>query len=205
MSDDSNSPKGTGHGRDKFQRVRPMLLVLSRYVTGLSPRRRTKLFESLHNMSGLKGVGMRYILLKSLARECGDNVAVYQGAYLFNVSNISFGNNVSIHPMCYLDGGGGSASIVIGNNVSLAHGVTVMATTHTYESNDVPIKYQEVVEKNTVIGDNVWIGAKATVVAGVTVAEGCVIGANSVVTKTTVKNGVYAGAPARLIKLRTEK
>jgi acetyltransferase-like isoleucine patch superfamily enzyme len=53
------------------------------------------------------------------------------------------------------------------------------------------------------ICDDVWIGANASVLDGVTIEEGCIIAAGSVVTKSTVKNGVYYGVPATLMKIRT--
>lgn len=50
------------------------------------------------------------------------------------------------------------------------------------------------------IGNDVWLGAKVTVTRGVDIPPHAVIGANSVVTRSLPKRGVYAGAPARLIK-----
>jgi acetyltransferase-like isoleucine patch superfamily enzyme len=52
------------------------------------------------------------------------------------------------------------------------------------------------------IGDNVWIGAKATITRGVTIGDNAVVGANSVVTGDVPADAVYAGAPARLIRMR---
>ena len=49
------------------------------------------------------------------------------------------------------------------------------------------------------IGDDVWIASNAAVLPGVTVAKGCVIGAGTVVTKSTEPYSVYLGSPARRI------
>jgi acetyltransferase-like isoleucine patch superfamily enzyme len=53
-----------------------------------------------------------------------------------------------------------------------------------------------------VVEDKVKIGMNATILPGVILAEGCVIGAGSVVTKSTEPNAVYVGNPATKIKLR---
>lgn len=51
------------------------------------------------------------------------------------------------------------------------------------------------------IGDNVYIGAGAKILGEVHIANNVVIGANSVVTKDILEEGVtVAGAPARIIK-----
>lgn len=52
------------------------------------------------------------------------------------------------------------------------------------------------------ISSNVWIGRNVNVRAGVDIANGCVIGENSLVNRSTVPFGVYAGTPAKLIKMR---
>ena len=50
------------------------------------------------------------------------------------------------------------------------------------------------------IGKGAWICANVTVVPGADIADGCVIGAGSVVTKSTEPNGLYLGVPARRVK-----
>ncbi len=190
-------------GRDVFARYKGLIRFLEKCVRLLPLRMRIAMFERKRNVRGKKGLGIRYVLLRTIARNCGDNVAVYPGAYILNPQNISLGNNISIHPMCYLEcGPEAGENLSIDDDVSLAHGVTVMATTHRYSGSGLPIKDQGVETGRVRIGKNVWIGAKATVLCGVTVEEGCVIGANSVVTSDTEKDKVYAGAPARIIKDR---
>lgn len=52
------------------------------------------------------------------------------------------------------------------------------------------------------IGNDVWIGEGVTCLPGVEIADGSVIGAGSVVTKSTEPYGIYAGNPAKFIRLR---
>jgi len=53
------------------------------------------------------------------------------------------------------------------------------------------------------IGHDVWLAAKVTVTRGVTIAPRCVVGANSVVTRSLADRGVYVGAPARRLGPRS--
>ncbi|SDM55432.1 acyltransferase [Kriegella aquimaris] len=50
-----------------------------------------------------------------------------------------------------------------------------------------------------VIGDNSYIGNNAVIMPGVSIGKNCVIGANSVVTKSIPDNMVVAGVPAKYI------
>lgn len=81
--------------------------------------------------------------------------AIHHNVFLLSVDNLSVGNNVSIHPMCHIDVTGG---INIGNDVSIAHSVTVMSFKHEYKDITVAIKDQSVKLLPTLIMDNVWIG-----------------------------------------------
>ena len=189
----------SGRGRDKFQKFRPIIFGLVGLFK-LFPRSfRMKLLTHFRKTKGYKGLVVRYALLKTLAKSCGDNVSIHPDVYLFSASQLAIGDNVSIHPMCYIDASG---EIDIGNNVSIAHAVTVLSTTHSFDDRDIPIKDQPVRKKKTVIEDNVWIGAKATILCGNTVHSGSVIAAGAVVTHDVACNTVVGGIPARMIKER---
>jgi acetyltransferase-like isoleucine patch superfamily enzyme len=148
------------------------------------------------------GIALRYVLLRRLAKGCGDNVAIFEGVYLHHLDNAEFGDNVSIHPMCYLNANGG---IHIGSDVSIAHGTTIMAEEHDYSQPGVPIKDTPGVFKPVIVGSDVWIGAGVKVLAGVTVGDHVVIGAGSVVTGDLPAHTLAVGVPARPLKsLRDE-
>lgn len=189
-------------GRDTFARYRGGINAVSALYKLLPLKIRKKLFEMHRNTRGKIGLGVRYALLKAIALKCGDNVAIYPGVYLFDIENMVIGNNVSIHPMCYIECGYTPGGVRIDDDVSIAHGVTIMGTNHIYDGLDSPIRDKGVTCEPVHIENNVWIGAKVTITAGITVASGCVIGANAVVTKDTEINGVYVGIPAKRIKTR---
>ena len=186
-------------GRDIFQKGKPLLFAAARFYRIFPLKIRIKLLEHYRGMKGAKGLALRYALLQSVAKHCGDNVSIHPGVYLLHPQGLSLGDNVSIHPMCYLDATGG---ITVGNDVSIAHGCSILSTTHTYQDPYLPIKDQPLEAHETVLQDNVWCGAKVTVLCGVTVGTGSVVGANAVVTHSVPANTIVAGVPAREIKTR---
>ncbi|MPM96497.1 putative acetyltransferase [bioreactor metagenome] len=186
-------------GRENFYKFKKWIILLSRFYSIFPLYFRKKLFEFHRMTKGLKGIVLRYALLKSIALQCGDNVSIYPSVYLLSPEKIIIGDNVSIHPMCYLDATGG---IVIGNDVSIAHGASIMSTTHRYENINIPIKDQGIVLSKTIIKNNVWIGAKTTILSGILIESGSIIAANAVVTKGVLRNTIVAGIPAKKIKGR---
>lgn len=186
-------------GRDIFNKYKPILLFLSKLIKIFPLKLRVKFFVHCRHKTGLVGIGKRYILLKSIAKKCGDNVSIHPDCYIHFPERLEIGDNVSIHPMCYIDAAGG---LSIGDDVSIAHAVTIMTSSHHFDKHDVPIKDQTFYVMKTEIGDNVWIGAKATILCGNNIGSGSVIGAASVVTHPIEENTVNVGIPARVIKER---
>ncbi len=94
---------------------------------------------------------------------------------------IRIGDHVSIAPHCLIVACSGA------NN-----GVTI---------NDIPYVRDKLTKSAPVtVEDEAWIGAGVTILPGVTIRHHCVIGAGSVVVKSTEPYGVYAGVPARRIR-----
>jgi len=190
-------------GREKFNKYKKVIFFISGLFAILPLRIRIKLLEQFRMVKGVKGLVTRYILLKSIARKCGDNVSIHPSVYLLNPQNLSIGNNVSIHPMCYIECGA-KGTVIIGNDVSIAHGTTIMASSHVYSNIDIPIKDQPVEFKSVEICDNVWIGAKATILYGRTIRSGSIVGAHALVVNDVLENTIVGGIPAKVIKERTE-
>lgn len=186
-------------GRDQFQKYKTLFKILEKIYRIFPLSYRKKAFQRKRYSKGLYGIGIRYVLLKSISEKIGDNVSIHEGCFILNPEGLQIGNNVSIHPMCYIDATGG---IEIGNDVSIAHGVTIMSTSHQYEDLSVPIKDQEVLSSRTKIGNDVWIGAKSLILYGKTIGSGSIIGGGTIVTDDVVPYSIFVGNPGKILKKR---
>lgn len=186
-------------GRELFRKVEGILKIYTMFYSRLPRRARLRILNKKRLKTGMIQLGLRYALVKSLAKQVGQNVRINENVYLLNIHNITIGSNVSIWPMSYVEGSGG---IVIGNDVSIAHSVTIMSEEHEYTDRNLPIKDQGKTFAPVEIKDNVWIGAKATILSGVTIGTGAIVGAGAVVTNDVPDNSIVVGIPARVIKTR---
>lgn len=112
---------------------------------------------------------------------------------------IKFGKNFTVNSFCYINAIGG---LSIGDNVLIGPSVIISSGKHNILPIGKPIIGEPTSPLPITIGDDVWLGANVTILPGVVIADGTVVGANSVLTKSSKKNGVYAGVPAKLIRSR---
>lgn len=81
--------------------------------------------------------------------------------------------------------------------------VVIMATSHNFDTVDIPINLQgDKPEKEVIIADDVWIGTRAIILPGVKIGKHSIIGAGAVVTKSFPENSIIGGNPAKLIRYR---
>lgn len=116
--------------------------------------------------------------------------------------SIIIGDNVSFSDNCHI---GAIGSIKIGNNVLVGSNVYITDhyhgdTTSEYMSIS-PIKRDLITKGEVVICDNVWIGDGVVILPNVRIGHSCIIGANSVLTKSFPDNCIIAGVPAKIIKV----
>lgn len=129
-----------------------------------------------------------------------DRLIVRPGVTIVDYRGLRFGRNLSINHNCFISCGGG---LTIGDDVSIAHGVTIMTTEHQFTDFGLPMKLQPIKKDSVTIKSDVWIGAKATILAGVTIPRGTIVAAGAVVTKSPEsENLIIAGVPAKPIKGR---
>lgn len=166
----------------------------------------TKTFYKIGNFSSIEYPcnavsGAEYISI-------GNNFTAHKGLWLavynvpeFEKPKINIGNGVCINYDCQITA---INSIIIGNDVLM--GSRVLITDHSHgeitkdELAKAPLKRRLYSKGPVVIGNRVWIGSGAAIMPGVTIGDNCVIGANSVVTKSFPANSIIGGNPAKIIR-----
>jgi len=91
------------------------------------------------------------------------------------------------------------SQITIGNNVQVGMGTKFITNSHEIGSEEQRAGAGTV--SDIIVEDGVWIGANVTILQGVKVGHGSIIAAGSVVTKSIEPNCLYAGVPAKLIRV----
>ncbi len=111
--------------------------------------------------------------------------------------SIIIGENCMIGDNCYLSAKEENISILIENDCGLSRNIKVMTSDgHPIFQNNKRINKA----KNIVISKKVWIADNVTILKGVNIGSGCVVGINSLVTKSMKDNCISAGNPAKIIK-----
>jgi acetyltransferase-like isoleucine patch superfamily enzyme len=113
--------------------------------------------------------------------------------------NIGAYSHISAH--CWIWAGDSVGRITIGRHVLLGPEVFITASDYQTEAG-TPVMDQPKLERDVVIGDDVWLGAKVMVVPGVEIGDGCIIGAGSVVRRSIPAGSIAIGNPARVIGRR---
>jgi len=130
----------------------------------------------------------------------GENIRIHPAASLRCGHNIHIGKNSHINQYCCV-WASANAKIVIGDNVLMGPGVKMFSSNHGTEAGTIMMQ-QDWVEKDIVIGNDVWIGANAVIVSGVRIGDGVIVAAGSVVTKDVQPYVVVGGVPAKMIRER---
>lgn len=134
----------------------------------------------------------------------GNNVSL--GSHLFSGNGVNIGGGGRQHPNANLMVGDRCSiycnliniceEVSIGNDVGLSPEVTII--THGFWLNVLegyPMSFAGVK-----IGNGVIVGYRCTILMGVEIADYCVIGAQSLISKSLLKKGIYAGSPAKFIR-----
>jgi acetyltransferase-like isoleucine patch superfamily enzyme len=163
---------------------------------------------------------MRRILLKALARRCGDGLLVASqvgvkhpetfeigrsvfigaGAYLQGRFDGRFviGDKVWIGPQAYFD----ARDLVLEEHVGWGPGAKVLGSAHTGVPADVPIVQTDLEIRPVRVRAWADIGTNAVLLPGVTVGKGAIVGAGAVVTQDVPAFSIVAGVPARFLRWR---
>jgi acetyltransferase-like isoleucine patch superfamily enzyme len=137
------------------------------------------------------GIHFRRILAGHVFGSCGKNFKAFTHVRVSFGYNLHVGDGVVIHRHVLLDDRGG---IEIENGASVSDFANVYS--HSHNIVDGRIVYLP----KTVIGRGARITYHATILAGTHVAEDSMVGAGSMLTKSTEPHWVYVGVPARKVK-----
>lgn len=111
---------------------------------------------------------------------------------------VIIGKDVYIGPHLYLSCVG---SVAIGDGTVLSENVFINDSTHGFDPECGLIMQQQLVHAgNIVIGKNCFLGLRTAILPGVILGDHCIVGVNSVVTRSFPAYSMIAGSPATLIK-----
>lgn len=140
--------------------------------------------------------------------EIGSNSVVLSGSNICAIADyegntyspsISIGDHVYIGHHVWITAIG---SISIGNGCVFSEHVYVTDFFHGFSPERGLIMQQGLETKGGVcIGANCFLGFRVAVMPGVVLGDWCIVGANSVVTRSFPPYSMIAGSPARLIKV----
>jgi len=139
---------------------------------------------------------------------------------IIGTANVTWGEHCRFGKDVILETQGGGA-IELGNNVRINQGTVIVAHSRVSIANDCLIgEYCSIRDANheikagelirmqghstsaIQIENDCWLGRGAVVLKGVTLHEGCVVGANSVVTKTIPADTLAVGVPCKEVGSR---
>lgn len=126
----------------------------------------------------------------------GNNVCIYRKTEIHaqKDNRVEIGDNTFINQRCIIRPG-----TTIGKNVSIGPSTMLITDTHSIGLSDR--RAGESKFESIKIEDGCWIGARTTIIGGVNIGKGTIIAAGSVVNKNCEPNCLYAGIPAKLIKV----
>lgn len=127
------------------------------------------------------------------------NLTIGRDVTLLSLKRLNIGSDVYLAKGVWVNAIGG---VTISDEVVIAPYVVMSSNNHGFKNNSV--KQGGAHPEPIHIGRGTWLAAHSVVAAGVKVASGNLVAANSVVTKSTSKNGVYAGVPAVKVKDRVD-
>lgn len=97
----------------------------------------------------------------------------------------------------------GKAQVRIGDNFHSGKDILIINSYHRYDGgNAIPYDSKETIDKDVIIGDNVWLGERVIILGGVEIGEGAIIQAGSVVVNDIPKFSIAGGHPARVFSKR---
>lgn len=146
----------------------------------------------------------RAVLVERESIVFGQPVVIDDFVFIGPHRSVVIGNYVHIASHASITGGG---DILIADFAGVSSGARILTGTDDFAGGSltgpcIPDEFRAVTRGRVLISSHAVIGANAVVLPNIIIGEGATVGAGSVVTRDLEPWGVYAGAPARLLKKR---
>ena len=138
--------------------------------------------------------GLKRTLLRAFGARIGSGVVIKPRVNIKHPWRLCVGDHSWVGEGAWIDN---LAEVSIGANACVSQGAYLMTGNHDYSK----IGF-DLITGSVWIEDGAWVGAGAIVCPGVVMARNSVLAAGSVLTADTKKNGIYAGNPASLKRVR---
>jgi putative colanic acid biosynthesis acetyltransferase WcaF len=138
--------------------------------------------------------GLRNWLLRLFGAKIGRAVHISNTAIVYFPWELSIGNESAVGDYVYLYN---LARLEIGNRVTISHRAHLCGGTHDYRDPALPL-----IKARIEIGDDAWICADAFVGPNTSIGAGAVVGARAVAMKDVEPWVVVTGNPAQVIRKR---
>lgn len=136
----------------------------------------------------------RFFKFLLLGTKLSKSVKFYGKSYVIGYyTNISLGQNVVVNLGVVFNS---RDKIIIGNGTHLSSFCKIYTGKLDFQGKD----FHAHVSAEVVIGNNCWLGSDCIVLGGVSICDNVVVAAGSVVTKSILVSGLYAGSPAKIIR-----
>ena len=202
--------KQTEYFYDLYNSMKETLFRNIKISSGLNDYKPDKLFY--HRRFG-------WILSNNSSSSITNELKIFLGKInILENTKIRIGKRTYISGHSSIRGGG---NLIIGSFSSLAEGLKIFTSNDSHPMNyasmmgikgsrfdedgfNLNISYPELdnINKQVIIGNDVWLGRNVTVKSNINIGDGCVIGEGALVKKDCLPYGIYVGSPAKLIRYR---
>lgn len=147
-------------------------------------------------LKGTRFFKLKTFLIRLIGFRVGQNTKIVGPVKVGTCAKLSIGDNCWIGANLTVHGNG---NVTIGSNCDLAPDITFLTGTHEIGG---PLR-RAGIGKSTriVVGNGCWLGANSTYLGDLVINNSSIIGACSFVNKDVMGNSIYAGNPAKKIKV----
>jgi len=137
---------------------------------------------------------------KAQFKYCGVDVKIENSCNILGANGFSIGDNSSLSCNTTVFA---TFGVTIGKNCLISSNCGISSYNHITNSldrmsdTDLDVNYS----KPVIVKDNVWVGMNTCILPGVTIGNNAIIGSGSVVTKNVPENQIWAGNPAKFLKM----